>query len=77
MELGRQVLNPTSEHPSLIVFGIKSEPKLRSIAEHLKSLGITLREFTEPDIGDQLTAIATEPICGERRQLFAKYCLLK
>lgn len=77
IELGRHIIDAQSEHPSLIVFGIRSEPKLQSIVDHLKGQGINIKEFREPDIGNQLTAFATEPISGERRQLFAKYCLLK
>lgn len=77
IEVGRSFLPTDGEHPSLIIFGIKSEPKLLSISDHLRSLGIKVREFREPDIGNQLTAIATEPVGGDRRHLFSKYCLLK
>lgn len=64
------------DHPSMIIFGIKSEPKLRSLAERLLGQGIRLKEFFEPDIGHQMTAFATEPVYGERRKLFEKYTLL-
>lgn len=63
-------------HPHLVVFGIKNETKLKKCLLHLDEAGIPYREFREPDIGNQLTAIATAPIVGEDRKHLAKYCLL-
>lgn len=70
------VLQNMEDHPSLIVFGVKSEAKLKNLGETIRSHGIQIREFREPDIGNEMTAFATEPVCGEQRQLFAKYTLL-
>lgn len=66
-----------AEHPSVIILGIKSELKLQGIRKTLMDNGIRHVHFHEPDIGDQLTAIATEPIHGERRKFFRKYQLIK
>jgi len=65
------------EHPSVIVCGIDNETKLNNSAEKLEALGITCFKFREPDIGNQLTAIATVPIVGETRSHFRKFQLLK
>lgn len=77
IEAARHFLRPDEEHPSVIIFGVKSEPKLKSIAEQLQQNGIRLKQFFEPDIGNQLTAFACAPIYGKDRELFAKYCLLR
>lgn len=76
MEAARTFLKEGAEHPHLIVFGAKNENKLRRCIEHLKEAGIPYKEFIEPDIGNQLTAVATAPVCGTQRQHFCKYCLL-
>lgn len=77
IESARHFLEPDEQHPSVILFGVKSEAKLRSIAEQLQQQGIRLKQFFEPDIGNQLTAFATAPVFGKDRELFAKYCLLR
>ena len=64
------------DHPSVIVFGIKNEAKLRALADRVAGQGVRVRCFHEPDIGDQLTAFATEPVSGEQREVFCKYQLL-
>ena len=44
--------------------------------DRLRRLGIAYRAFYEPDRGNELTAVGTEPVCGERRQVFKGYrCL--
>jgi hypothetical protein len=60
-----------------VVLGVKDEYKLSSILPRLDSAGIPYRTFVEPDIGDQLTAVATAPISGERRDFFKNFQLLK
>jgi hypothetical protein len=77
IEASRAFLAGADEHPSVIIFGIKSEPKLKDIANRLTEAGVRHRIFVEPDIGHQWTAIATEPVCGERRAIFSKYTLLQ
>ena len=77
MESARNYLSRTDEHPSVIIFGIKNEAKLRSIADIISQSGIPIKHFFEPDIGNQLTAIASAPVKGSDREIFSKYCLLK
>lgn len=69
-------LGNLAEHPSVIVLAAKSEQKLHNVRKYLVDNGIKHAHFYEPDIGDELTAVATEPITGERRELFKKYQLL-
>lgn len=42
----------------------------------LDAAGIRFREFREPDRNNEITALATEPIYGERRQFFSQFNLL-
>lgn len=76
--MARNYLPQDAEHPSVILLGVKTEAKLKECADKLRDAGFRTKEFREPDIGDQLTAVATEPICcPERRKFFKKYQLLK
>jgi hypothetical protein len=60
----------------IVVFGAKSEAKLQSIIEEASSHNIKTVAFTEPDMQFQTTAVATEPLCDEKRKIFARYKLL-
>lgn len=62
-------------HPSVILLSAKNEQRLHRASKYLVSQGIDHVHFREPDIGNQLTAIATEPIIGETRDLLKKYQL--
>jgi len=68
-------LDKLKEHPSVIILSAKNETKLNRVRKYLVEQGICHVHFCEPDIEDQLTAIATEPIDGERRELLSKYQL--
>jgi hypothetical protein len=76
LEATRAFLRPDSEHPSLIVCGVRDEARLVRCLERLRRAGIACRAFAEPDRGGQLTALATEPVRGARRALFRSYQLL-
>jgi len=65
------------DHPSVIICGIDTEAKLDNALRRLTTLGIKCHAFREPDIGNQLTAIASEPIYGEQRRIFRQYQLLQ
>lgn len=77
IEATRQFINADLEHPHLIAVHINSEEKLLKEHQRLLDLGIRCILFREPDIGNQATAIATEPIYGDRRRHFRKYQLVK
>jgi hypothetical protein len=66
-----------AEHPSVIVLGARDEAALSKILRRLQRLGIPHESFREPDIGDQLTAIATAPMVGSQRDAFRHYQLLQ
>lgn len=57
--------------------GVKNESALFKAIEQLNSQGIKCQWFIEPDMGNQFTALATEPVYGETRKLFRKYQILK
>jgi hypothetical protein len=64
-------------HPSVIVLGIKNEQKLHRVRRYLIDQDIKHAHFYEPDIGHELTALATEPLYDDRRSLLRKYQLLQ
>ena len=65
------------DHPSVILCGVKSQTQLETVQKRLQEQNIRFVSFHEPDIDDQLTSIATEPIFGDDRKFFRKYQLLK
>ena len=60
-------------HPHLVVLGIGSEFQLRHVAARLEALGIQYQPFYEPDLGGQLTSLATEPLSMQRRKPLQRY----
>ncbi len=56
----------TGPHPHLVYCWVKNEQELSRLAEYLDFKGIKYTGFREPDIGDQLTAIATEPLTDRK-----------
>lgn len=68
--------NMNGEHPSVIICVVKSEDKLQKITQELSQKKIKFSEFREPDIGNQLTAIASEPLRGNDREAFKRFQLL-
>lgn len=69
-------LGDLPEHPYVIVLRGGDEQRLQKTREYLTNNSVRHTCFHEPDIGDQLTAIVTEPVTGERRKLFRKFQLL-
>ena len=56
---------PPSQPDNVVLIGVADEAALRSVHVHLTSLGIEHRLIDEPDIGNQITSIATAPITDE------------
>lgn len=67
------------EHPHIVLLSAKNESKLHNVTKYLFQSGIKFVHFYEPDIGNQLTAIASQPIAeyDDKRKLLRKYQLLK
>jgi hypothetical protein len=70
-------LPPGGEHPHLVLIGVSSEQALGHVLSRLQALGVICGTFREPDLGHELTAIATEPISGARRRFFRRYQCLR
>ena len=67
------------DHPYIIVLGVKTEKKLCEALDFLQDRGIMHVGFREPDRGNELTAIATQPLPRneETKKIFKKFQLLK
>jgi len=61
----------------LVLCSVKDESRLHKATQKLLSNNISFASFYESDLDNQLTAIATEPICGEIRKVFKNFQLLK
>ena len=57
----------------MVVLGIGSEFQLQHAAARLEALGIQYQPFYEPDLGGQLTSLATEPLSMQRRKAMQRY----
>ncbi|HJT78438.1 MAG TPA: hypothetical protein VJ739_14640 [Gemmataceae bacterium] len=76
IEAARFLLPRHLPHPHLVVCGLPDQRRLFQCMDHLRRRGVSSRPFYEPDRGDELTAVATEPVFGDRRKLFRRYhCL--
>lgn len=62
--------------PHLVLCNTSYE-RLEYLTKTLEYKDIGFRSFVEPDIGNELTAIATLPIDGDRRKVFSNVKLLK
>lgn len=77
LEVARaNLIDPKSDHPSLIVCGVKNEEELISFSQELLSKNIRFKSFYEADLNNELTAIATEPVLQENRKHFKKLPLI-
>lgn len=76
MEAARQFPFP-SEHPHLVVLGIRDESTLDRVRQQLVDSSLQHTAFHEPDLGNSMTSIATRPVHGQERCFFRKFQLLK
>lgn len=65
------------EHPHLVLCEVRNENKLIAACSKLEKANIKFKIFREPDRNNEITALATEPICGEERKVFKDFQLLK
>lgn len=63
--------------PSVILCGVKNERSLERELTFFRSHGILCEAFFEPDIGNEMTAFATEPVASAQRELFRRGQLCK
>lgn len=56
---------------SVVICGVPNEDSLISILSKTESKGIKAVLFKEPDINNQATAFATEPITNDNRKIFS------
>lgn len=75
-EAARSLLSPEQPHPHIIVCDVRDERALRQSHDRLVRQGVRCRAFIEPDLDNQLTALATEPVFDHTRRLFRRYQLL-
>jgi hypothetical protein len=75
IEATRAFLPSDHEHPFLVICGVRDERRLGHCRDRLDRAGIRYRAFFEPDLGNQLTALASEPLRGARRDFF-RHCPL-
>ena len=73
LESTRKYISKDCEHPSVIILIVKSEARLLKLVDDLDIDHVT---FREPDIGNQMTAIATRPLSHGERDYFKKYQLM-
>lgn len=76
LEAARAFLPFSHDHPNVIVLGLPDESALQHCLHELTRLNVRHRPFHEPDVGGQLTAIATAPLPIAHKRLFRKYRLL-
>lgn len=77
IEATREFLRANDEHPYIVLCSTKNQNSLMKIVKTLYEQNIRLKVFREPDIGNELTSIATQPLYGEQRKAMTKYQLMK
>lgn len=78
LEAARLFLLPEHSHPHLVLCRVASERDLLAAADRLERTGIRFTLFREPDRDNEATALATEPLCCDRRAVLARYpCLTR
>jgi hypothetical protein len=76
VEAARRFLPPDSEHPHLVLCGVPSAERLLAAADFLFRRSVRHALFREPDRDHEPTALATEPLAGDRRRPLDRFrCL--
>ena len=61
---------------NIVVVVAKSEAKLKAIVAEAAGHGIRTVSFAEPDMGNEITAVASEPLDDDQKKVFIRYKLL-
>jgi len=65
------------DHPSVVILAATDVIHLHQIRKYLIDSNLQHVHFYEPDIGNELTSLACQPVHGSKRRLFAHFKLLK
>ena len=77
-EASQKFYNPEEQdHPHFVLANVKNQQRLESWLSKLDDHGIHYYVWREPDLDNQITAIATEPVSGDKRRVFNKLQLIK
>lgn len=76
-ECAHQYFKDVSEHPHFVILGVKDESALLKALKKIEDNEIHCAFFKEADLQDQFTALATEPVYGEKRRIFRSFQILK
>lgn len=60
-----------------VLVGVENEEEVKVAAETLESNNVAYYEFYEPDLGDALTSVASQPIKEHQKRFLGKYKTLK
>ena len=63
-------------HPSIVALATKSEAKLKQVIQECIDNGIDFVIFRDTIHRNEITAVATEPLYDEKREVFKRYQLL-
>ena len=74
-EAALHLTEPTNDIHHIVVCQIPSESRLLKAQYNIEQKGIRTVLFREPDLGNQATALATEPIAASDRRKLSKYQL--
>jgi hypothetical protein len=74
-EAGLHLTEPTNDIHYTVVCQVPNEEALLKAQHDIERKGIRTIAFQEPDLGNQTTALATEPIVADDRRKLAKYKL--
>ncbi len=61
----------------VVLCSVRNETKLRNALEFIRGHGVKCADFREPDLDNELTAIATEPVYQDKRHIFRKFQIMK
>jgi peptidyl-tRNA hydrolase len=76
IEASAQYHSEQQEHPSVIVLGVKNESKLHKFKDYVEENSLKYKLFREPDMDNELTAVAVFPVSEDQKKMFKKYQLL-
>ena len=69
--------NPNVRHPNLVVCAVDNEKELNDVFNNLKDQGVPCVGWSEEDMNNELTAIATGLLRGKERKPFRDFKLLR